>query len=535
MAWQHDRARQRIKDTIEKAPDVRVQRFYDQYLPTYDDSRALLEAAKEPVSPPLFSLPKGNAVLAGTVQIYIAITNYDEYRMEEGIETEASHERALRFLHLHYSTCDRVVEQGEAQRVDFHGGRMHAVVLNRSGQEVTQENMADAFAFIRDFQAVADQANRELANSEFTARFRIGIDVGPCVAINNGTGLEQEPMFLGSAANHAAKLAAGDQPGIYLSDRARALMGLPEVGIFEASSAVDGIFVDRVLAQRDQATVLAGLSSDDRRSPDQLIEMWRQEISSKTVDDPTIPRFTFHYKEPPLSEIKYYPDITPSKSIRMPLISVFADLSGFTDYVDAAIASGKIADAVRALFVIRDEFQKVVEDDFGGRKVRFIGDCIHALLAEGSKTETNEKESVSTAVSCAGGLQSSFSICQQELAGIEALGLAIGLELGSTPISRIGIRGERSVRLATSVATTVSEKMQKDCDGGEVKLGPSALHVLPTALKDLVDAQGLADGLTYDDVSMSLSVETAATVAPVYARAHTPASQEVPRAHAKIE
>ena len=477
MAWQHDRARRRIKDIIDQAPEIQVQRFYDEYLPSYENRRGMLEAAKEPVSPPLFDLEKGDAVLAGTVQIYIGITNYDDYRMEEGRETERSHERALRFLHLYYSTCDRVVEQGQAQRVDFHGGRMHAVVLNRSDLEVTQENMAEAFAFIRDFQAVADKANRELAGSEFTARFRIGVDVGRCVAINNGTGFEQEPMFLGSAANHAAKLADGDQPGIYLSDRARALMGLPKLGIFqEGRSAVDTVFVQQVLAEHDGATVAARLTTGRPSSPDELVEAWRRDISSKKVDDPKTLRFAFHHKEPPLSEIKY-PDLSPSNSIRMPLVSVFADLSGFTAYVDAAIASGNIGDAVRALYVIREEFQNVVEDDFDGRKVRFIGDCIHALLAEGNDTQTDEKKSVAEGFSCACGLQSSFGVCRQELQGIGALGLAIGIELGPTPISRIGIRGERSVRLASSVATTVSERMQKDCGGGKVKLGPRALRI----------------------------------------------------------
>ena len=534
MAWQHDRARQRIKDRINEAPAFQVQRFHDEYLPSYEDHRVKLEAARDPVTPPLFNLPRGRAVLVGTVQVYVGITNYDEFRMDEGRETEASHERALRFLHLYYSTCDRVVGQGRVQRVDFHGGRMHAVVLSLSGTDVNQEDLAEAFAFVRDFQAVADQANRELANSEFTARFRIGIDVGPCVAINNGTGLEQEPMFLGSAANHAAKLASGDQPGVYLSDRARSIMGLPGPGISEASNAVESGIVERVLAQRDETELAERLSVDRPTSPKELVESWRQDIRSKRVDDPTTPRFTFHHKEPPLSEIKYR-DLSPSNSIRMPLVSVFADLSGYTAYVDAAIASGDVADAVRALYVIREEFQSVVEGDFEGRKVRFIGDCIHALLAEGDKTQTDARQSATQGVSCAGGLHSSFNLCQQELQGIAALGLAIGLELGPTPISRIGIRGERSVRLATSVATALSEKMQMDCDAGEVKLGPSALQKLPAPLHDLFDASGLATGLSYDDVCIALSVDPAAQAAPVHTRAHTSPSRNVPRAHATTE
>ena len=126
MAWQHEQAQQRIRGLIDDAPAIDVRRFSDEYMPLYEARRAELTAASEQVGPPLFDLPKGSAVLVDTVQIYIGITNYDEYRIEEGMETETSHERALRFLHLYYSACDRVAESTSAQRVDFHRSRMHA-------------------------------------------------------------------------------------------------------------------------------------------------------------------------------------------------------------------------------------------------------------------------------------------------------------------------------------------------------------------------------------------------------------------------
>ncbi len=530
MVWRHEKARQRIKKLISEAPEIEVGRFADEYMPLYEARRAELDAKKERISPPLFDLSKGNAVLVETVQIYIGITNYDEYRIDEEQETVASHERALRFLHLYYSICDRVVEQSKAQRVDFHGSRMHAVVLDRAGAGVTQENIAEAFAFIRDFQAVAKQANRELANSEFTAHFRIGVDVGPCVAINNGTGLEQEPMFLGSSANHAAKLAEGDEPGVYLSDRVRALLNLPEIGAFEgAQSLSEGIF-SQVLARSDQGALMRLGSPEHSQSPEELIGSWKDEIKTKKFPDPTIPRFAFHHKEPPLSQIKYA-ELAPSNSIRMPLISIFADLSGFTAFIDNAIRSDKIADAVRALYVIREEFQNVVEDDFDGRKVRLIGDCIHALLAKGSSTETNELHSVRQSFLCAGGLRSSFEICQDEMANLTSLGLSIGIEYGQTPISRIGIRGERSVRIASSVATATSEKMQKECRENEIKFGPNAMEIMPTELNDLTDDNGVAPTVMYDDVSTSLSNEPIAS--PMYARVQAPAASTIPRAHFK--
>ena len=54
-------------------------------------------------------------MVVDTVQIYIAITNYDDFRLEEGRETEASHERAMRLLHLYYSAADRAIV-GNPQR-----------------------------------------------------------------------------------------------------------------------------------------------------------------------------------------------------------------------------------------------------------------------------------------------------------------------------------------------------------------------------------------------------------------------------------
>lgn len=531
MSWRYQTAQQRIQKLIADAPEVEVQGFFDEYLPLYEEQRAVLMAEGARETPPLFALPKGKAVVVDTVQIYVAITNYDEYRMEEGRETEASHTKALKFLHLHYSACDRVIENGPTQRVDFHGGRMHAVILGSTQDGVTSETIAEAFAFVRDLRYVAEQANKQLADGGFSARFRIGIDTGPCVAINNGTGLEQEPMFLGSPANHAAKLADGHEPGLYVSDRVRAKLSQPELGsLLETRLELNTATFDQILASRDTMEGIAlGLDKAPRNLETLLME-WRSEIQSSTVQDPTNPEFNFHYKEPPLSEIEF-DKLYPSNSIRMPLASIYADISGFTDYVDHAISQGEIADAVKALYVIREEFQHVVQDDFGGRKVRFIGDCIHALIAEGSKDGTDTKESLLEAAKCAGGIRSSFSLCREALDGTEELGLAIGVEFGETPISRIGIRGDRSVRVASSKATSTSENVQKACGHNETRFGPNAVILLPTSLRDIVEAGGGAGEMDFDDVSTASSIPTASVLAAPYARAHTSTAHDDSRAH----
>src|SRR3954468_24366039 len=88
----------------------------------------------------------------------------------------------------------------------------------------------------------------------------------------------------------------------------------------------------------------------------------------------------------------------PSNSIRMPVVSTFADLSGFTAYVDRCIATGRVQEMTANLHVIRGELAPCARDDFGARKIRFIGDCLHGLIAEGDRTETDKPASVEAGV-----------------------------------------------------------------------------------------------------------------------------------------
>jgi len=188
----------------------------------------------------------------------------------------------------------------------------------------------------------------------------------------------------------------------------------------------------------------------------------------------------------------------------MGLMSIFGDIDGFTKYVDECIAHQRIGEMVSNLHVIRSELAATLSEDYFGRKVRFIGDCIHGLLAEGTSQETDASASVVSAVKAAGGMRSSFELCQEELDGIDNLGIAIGLEFGETPITRIGIRGERSVRCSVSRAVSRSEELQGGCTGDQTAIGPTALSHAPASIKKLFDG-GVAWGLDAGSVDEHLS------------------------------
>jgi hypothetical protein len=71
-------------------------------------------------------------------------------------------------------------------------------------------------------------------------------------------------------------------------------------------------------------------------------------------------------------------------------------------------------------------------------------------------------------------MRSSFLLCQQMLPYLKNLDLAVGIEYGPVPLTRVGSRGEESVRCAAGRAVVVAEQMQQSIDGGGIKMGPVA-------------------------------------------------------------
>lgn len=128
----------------------------------------------------------------------------------------------------------------------------------------------------------------------------------------------------------------------------------------------------------------------------------------------------------------------------------------------------------------------------------------------------------------------SFQICQMVLPDLHRLGLAIGLEHGTTPIIRLGIRGERSVRVASSVACCQSEREQKSLSDNGVKLSPNARMLLPVSLGQLFDRQGSTVTIDYDDVCASSAAGITILPPTVYTKAPASLSNQFGRTHFKV-
>jgi class 3 adenylate cyclase len=496
MAWNKERATKRIANFIKDVPEgsIAVEQF-SQYAQRRNMQKAAGLLQDERAGQ--IVIPRNRAIETHGVHVYANLMDFNAVLEEIGIETVASHRRALEFLNAHYSACDVLTDEFGLQRVDFHGPRLHAVVLAPEGDSNEAERIRVAILFSAAFRELAAELSRN--HPEFGTRVRIGIDSGPAVAINDGTKADAEPLFIGSPANKAAKLADGDDPGIYFSDRAehaRAGGSLLNVGPLHPVTETE------VLAKYRRSSEKSGTAPLIR---DAYERVEARLIKSDKVIFGSQPAFAFRHKEPPLSTIRFK-DHPPSNAIRMEVASIFADIDGFTAYIDAAIVSGTVAQAVANLFVIRRELAAVLQEDFRGRKVRYIGDCLHGIIAEGDVRQTDTNETINQSVLTLGALRSSFELCKAKLVGLESLGIAIGTDIGETPICRIGLRGEASVRIAVSRATCHSENEQRRCDGSQSAIGQKAYAAASVAIRRQIGGNRIIDNLDYLSAQMMLGI-----------------------------
>jgi hypothetical protein len=431
----------------------------------------------------LTNLPRDTAYRVDGVHVYIDILNLEEMLASTAQEGVTCHRRTLRFLNLHYRAVRRILGRVDAIQVDFHNQRLHAVIAKPYDDETKRVHRAVALA-----QLVIDVLSQTGEESDDdtipSARVRVGIDTGVALAVNNGRRGHREPLFLGEPANRAAKRAAGGTAtGIYLTDTARGAVNLTSVKNEDTAA----------LSPADVATSQKKANLDV--TSDEIVADWVDDL-----DDNPIGRFVFSGHTPPFADLDFE-TLSPQNSRRQDAISLYADLDGFTAFIASHVADDDGAkDVVRVLHVLRSEMDAVLHTDFEGRKVRFVGDCIHGVIAEGTSQTTDEEDSIRTAVLCSGALRSSFELAldmlEAEGLDVDGLGLAIGFEFGPIALTRLGIK-DGMVRCAVGRGVLASEHEQQRCSGSETAIGSVAYNgATPPAT--VFGATRKRTGLDYD-------------------------------------
>jgi len=436
----------------------------------------------------LANLPGNVAYRIDGVHLYADILNLSDMLHVTDVEGETCHRRTLRFLNLHYRAVHRTLQRVDAIFVDFHNQRLHSVVAKPYDSQLRRIQRAVAIA-----QLVIDVLAQTGEDADHpAARVRVGIDTGKALAVNNGRRGHREPLFLGKPANHAAKRACGGNAvGIFLTNDARAVLGLKN------APNEDTAFLTALEVKDCQDKAKLGVAADE------IVKEWKEDLKNNPIG-----AFEFKGHTPPFSTLDIE-ELSVKNSRRQDAATLYADLDGFTAYLSSNISGDTSAKhVVRALHVLRSELDAVLHTDFAGRKVRFIGDCVHGLAVEGTAQTTDEKETISNLTLCAGGMRSSFNLALLKLKenGTDAssLGLQIGFEYGPMNVTRLGMKGEL-VRCSVSRGVLTAEREQGRCTGNETAIGPTAYAAASDAVRALFGPTRKRSGLDYDSMIDELS------------------------------
>ncbi|MEQ1903137.1 MAG: adenylate/guanylate cyclase domain-containing protein [Pirellulaceae bacterium] len=425
--------------------------------------------------------------------LYLDILNISDMLAVTDKEGSECHKRTLRFLNLHYRAVARVLDECDSTRVDMANQRLHAVVAkpydSADNAECTRVHRAVAIAqLLIDVLAETGDTDEKIP----MARVRAGIDCGFALAVNNGRRGAREPLFLGQPANRAAKRAAGGAGnGIFLTNDARKAIGLKAL----AETALDSSPLAKEEVAASQKVANLNVNKDG------ILRDWKEDLKNNPIG-----KFEFSGHTPPYCDLDV-DTLSASNSRRNDAMSIFADIDGFTSYVRKHIEE-KPEDVVRALHVLRSELDAALDQDLWGIKIRFIGDCIHGLVVEGTAQTTDIEKTISTAIIAAGAMRSSFNLGLQRLEkeGIDigGLGLAIGLEFGSMTATRLGVKGAL-VRCSVSRGVLGCEAEQKRCGGVETAIGSTAYESGNDAVRALFSDERIVANLDYDAAVEGLS------------------------------
>ena len=471
-SWSPDRAAKRIEARLNEVVDVEIKEYVR-------DTN-------------LNGLGQGKAYRVHGVHLYVDILNMQDLLGTTASEGETSHKRTLRFLNLHFRAIHRILGEIDAIEVDIHNQRLHAVIAKPYGDEAARIHRAVAAGqLIIEVLAQTGESGDEIIPA---AKVRVGIDSGVALAVRNGRRGHSEPLFLGIPANHAAKRAGGGSAeGIYLTNNARNVVGWPTVTSEDA--------VSLTATQISQSGLAAALGV----TASQIVRSWEKDLEANPIG-----KFVFTGHTPPYANLDLE-TLSPANSRRQDALSIYADIDGFTSYVAAHVNDDNDAeDVVRVLHVLRSEMDAVLTSDFGGRKVRFVGDCIHGGLVEGTARTTEESETVSTGILCAGALRSSFNLALEKLEAnsidVAGLGLAIGFEFGPLSLTRLGVKGAM-VRCAIGRCVINSEAEQRRCAGNQTAIGETAKKKASVAARDIFDSARKRAHLDYDTAVSELAAK----------------------------
>jgi len=423
-----------------------------------------------------------------SAHVYVDISNFADLASGDPTKAPQKYRKIIRGIHVYQRMVTKLVEDTfHGVRVHFQGPRLHALFY-RPTDEAIQARKALLFQLaIADFVTNAfNPAFSEL--DDFTVRS--GSDIGSVIGTKNGIGGDRELLFVGNAANVAAKVISST-PSHYLTAR---MYDLASEELQAECWPVGELY--RISASQDALDTLltADSISYDRETYARAV---RDERDAVDLDD-------ILYSD---AYVRVdFGDLSIRNNKRIEAATIFADLAGFTAYVAAATDEEEKKVRLRVFAAIRKELAKVAKDDFDGVRVQYQGDRVQVLL---NMPRGDDERIAENAVQIALAMQSSMEVTlKAALPDAKDLALAVGIDMGSTLASQYGTRGERD-RMCLGSAVDFAAEIEDVSAGGETAISARLYEKLTEPTRKLFSRSGsryVAKGKLLDDYERAQEV-----------------------------
>ena len=387
----------------------------------------------------------------------------------EGVE---SYQELTRAIHLYQQEVFRIVSLFDGYQVHFQGPKLHAILYKPFGDRTMIATRAVLLQLVlNDF---LHQVFHQVFPRYQTLTSASGADIGKTIITVNGQRNDRELLFIGSAANYAAKI-------IHDTDE------LPRL-TQNVCELLPKDVRKRCIQVEEKKAIPMNVYHVPSVDNDTLVSLlrrygiaWKPDISRKILEQAkrsiSLASIT-HCSEHTLIDLD---ELSIHNNRRVLAASLFADVSGFTKYVEKHEHTNMQDAAIRVLHAIRREMSRVVRDDYGGLRVQFQGDRVQALF---HTPKGDRRTIVLQAVKAAVGLQSSMETTLKHYLPAQAasLHLAIGIDIGATFVSRLGVRECRDP-ICLGRAVECAAALEEACQGQQIAITRSVRQSLPGTLR----------------------------------------------------
>jgi class 3 adenylate cyclase len=393
-----------------------------------------------------------------------------------------------RQLHLWGREVTRIVKEDfYGTKVHFQGPRLHAAIYRPIGND--EEIATRAVLMAAAIRRAAGALNEVLSlKGEGAWDTSVGIDLGDALLTKDGAKGDRELLFLGNPANHAAKIISS---GLRLTDDVVDVLP-DDISIYVAEAA-DG---ENHLFTSSLASLEALCDSHGYG--------WSREGTVTRLEDGA--------KATPKGAVKVVESSGSIDKSRLGIgetkrtfgVSLFADVDGFTDYIERAEESDELDQAVRVFHVIRSELRNTAVSDYDTLRIQYQGDRMQGLVHLPSG---KDKQVARKAVWVAAALNSVVSYTLPKVVGEDgALPLAIGLAGGTVLVTKLGEHGNRDV-VSLGASTAEAARIQQALEGGDIGIDAGVRELLPDWLQQVfvwrqAPRAYVASDLTLDQVEL---------------------------------